>query len=100
MDLLCFTQQSTEETIIFLEGCVNLQNYPYEWRNTMILQYPMDFIKQAKKLYPYWTNLHECLDSGSDLVGRYLETYRCESKEKNELFEKWKKIFEAQNQFD
>lgn len=62
-----------------------------------MLSYPMDFVNQAKALYPNWKNLHECLDSGSASVGRYLETYRRESKEKNELFEKWKEIFAAQN---
>lgn len=35
--------------------------------------YPANFVAKAKKLYPNWTELHQALASGSELVGRYLD---------------------------
>lgn len=64
-----------------------------------MLNYPMDFINKAKALYPYWKNLHEALDDGSTSVGQYLRSYRRESKEKNELYEEWERIYESQISF-
>jgi hypothetical protein len=34
--------------------------------------YSPEFIKRVKAVFPDWTDLHQALDSGSEVVGRYL----------------------------
>lgn len=38
--------------------------------------YPEDFKAKVKKVFPDWVELHKALDSGSELVGRYLDDSR------------------------
>jgi hypothetical protein len=38
-----------------------------------MIHYPVDFIKEAKDLYPEWSDLHEALDFGQKIVGEMLE---------------------------
>ena len=38
-----------------------------------IMQYPPDFVKEVKNLFPANTELHKALDAGSPIVGRFLD---------------------------
>ena len=37
------------------------------------MNYPEDFVSRCKKAYPDWKELHEKLDSGDVMAGRYLD---------------------------
>ena len=37
------------------------------------MEYPNEFIKKVKSVYPHYRALHECLDNGMEIVGRYLD---------------------------
>lgn len=59
-------------------------------------KYPKDFINRAKELYPDYLKLHIAIEKGSVSVGRYLLENQDGSKEKKQLYEDWKKIFNEQ----
>jgi hypothetical protein len=40
------------------------------------LKYPESFIKECKNIYPEWIELHDRLDVGSMMVGKYLDDAR------------------------
>lgn len=37
------------------------------------MAFPQQFIDECKEAFPDWKDLHEKLDQGSDVVGRYLD---------------------------
>ena len=39
-------------------------------------KYPADFIAKVKKEFPDWNKMHEFLDTGDEMVGRYLDDSR------------------------
>lgn len=43
------------------------------------MNYPKDFVERVKKAYPDWERLHEALNSGSIMVGKYLSDNTCDS---------------------
>ena len=36
-------------------------------------KYPAEFVKRVKAEYPNFTELHQALDRGADIAGRYLD---------------------------
>lgn len=40
------------------------------------MEYPVDFVKKVKIVYPDWKELHEALVKGSVFVGGYLDDNR------------------------
>lgn len=83
-----------------------------------MINYPEEFIKECKEVYPKWTALHEALEAGSEFVGRYLNDASFDTvniddilsiedmtspkqlrektlkiKKEKELYNKWCKIF-------
>lgn len=72
------------------------------------MKYPEDFKKHVKKVYPNWEELHNLMEDGDILVGRYLydslpdihnkkgkSAY--EAREKNKIFNKWRELFLQQH---
>lgn len=97
IDLLCFTQQSTEETIIFLEELCKPPDLLLKGGIHMAaFNYPEDFLNRAKELYPDYHKLHMAIEAGSASVGRYLLENQDGSEEKKNLYEDWENIFEFQ----
>ena len=37
------------------------------------MEYPADFVKKVKEVYPTFEKLHEALEKGSEFAGRYLD---------------------------
>jgi len=37
------------------------------------MQYPDEFKAEARRVYPTWTELHQKIEAGSSIVGRYLD---------------------------
>jgi len=79
--------------------------------------YPKEFIKKCKEIYPEWLRLHDFLDGGSEVVGRYLNDASCDVigvdeilesesieqlkikakliREKQNLYKEWREIYNS-----
>lgn len=82
------------------------------------MNYPKEFVEKVKKVYPNWKRLHEALDAGSYMVGRYLCDSTCDSvslekildadniedlketaklaSERNSVYTEWCKLYDIQ----
>ena len=61
------------------------------------MDYPEEFKKKAKRLYPKWNKLHEMLDSNQTFVGRYLDDGRSSTMSLNKILSA-KSLDELQNE--
>ncbi len=40
------------------------------------MEYPKEFVETVKEVFPTWERMHQALEAGSEMVGRYLSDSR------------------------